>query len=170
VAFVDLFFEKTPASGPPWNLLFGELAGPAPSRTLTFAGSFPDLTFAGLARSINPLRMILAFPELVFTASALYQSKTQRPTVARTVTGWDKGRTRELGVDGPHGVATPERLGTQSIWTSPASRCRSSPRCRDTPAPKACSILRCAGTWPPYRWCTRRPSEECVCTFKFRSR
>ena len=34
---VDLLFEKTPVTGPPWNLLFGELAGPAPSRTLTLA-------------------------------------------------------------------------------------------------------------------------------------
>jgi hypothetical protein len=117
VASVDLLFDKTPVAGPPWNLLFGELAGPAPSRTLDLAASFADLTFAGLARSIISLTMGLSFPEMVLAASALYQSKTARAIVSKTVAGWQKGVVGEFGVAGPHRVAAPRSLGTQERWT-----------------------------------------------------
>jgi hypothetical protein len=116
VAVVDLLFDKTPAAGPPWNLLFGELAGPAPSRTLDLAASFPDLMFAGLARPILPFTMGLSFPEMVLAASALYQSKTNRPVVSKTVAGWQKGAAGKLEVASPHQVATPQSLGTEQRW------------------------------------------------------
>ena len=117
MAPVDLLFDKTPVAGPPWNLLYGELAGPAPSRTLTLSASFPDLTFAGLARSILPCALSLSFPEMVLAASALYQSKTARPIVSKTVARWEKGAARGFGVAGPHRVAAPRSLGTQGQWT-----------------------------------------------------
>lgn len=117
MAPVDLLFDKTPVAGPPWNLLFGELAGPAPSRTLTLSASFPDLMFTGLARSILPCALSLSFPEMVLAASALYQSKTARPIVSKTVAGWEKGAARGFGVAGPHRVAAPRFLGTQGYST-----------------------------------------------------
>ena len=117
MASVDLLFDKTPVAGPPWNLLFGELAGSAPSRTLDLAAGFVDLTLAGLARSIIPLTMGLSFPEMVLAASALYQSKTARPIVSKTVAGWQKGFAGEFGIAGPHRVAAPRSLGTQDRWT-----------------------------------------------------
>jgi len=98
-------------------LLFGELAGPAPSRTLTLAAGFPDLAFAALARSIIPFTMGLSFPEMVLAASVLYQSKTARPIVSKTTAGWQKGTTGEFGITGPHRVAAPRSLGTQTRWT-----------------------------------------------------
>ena len=116
MASVDLLFDKTPVAGPPWNLLFGELAGPAPSRTLTLAAGFPDLAFAALARSIIPFTMGLSFPEMVLAASALYQSKTARPIVSKTVAGWQKGAAGEFGVAGSYRVAAPRSLGTQDRW------------------------------------------------------
>lgn len=117
MASVDLLFDRTPVAGPPWNLLFGELAGPAPSRTFTLSANFPDLTFAGLARSILPCALSLSFPEMVLSASALYQSKTARPIVSKTVARWEKGAARGFGVAGPHRVAAPRSLGTQGHWT-----------------------------------------------------
>lgn len=113
---VDLLFDKTPVAGPPWNLLFGELAGPAPSRTLTLSASFPDLMLTGLARSILPCVLRLSFPEMVLAASALYQSKTARPIVSKTVAGWEIGAARGFGLAGPHRVAAPRSLGTQDHW------------------------------------------------------
>lgn len=114
---VDLLFEKTPVAGPPWNLLFGELAGPAPSRTLTLSAGFADLTLAAVARSIIPLTMRLSFPEMVLAASALYQSKTARPVVSKTVAAWQKGAVGEFGVAGAHRVAAPRSFGRQDRWT-----------------------------------------------------
>ncbi len=117
MASVDLLFDKTPVAGPLWNLLFGELAGPAPSRTLTLAAGFADLTFTGLTRSIIPFTMGLSFPEMAMAASALYLSKTARPVVSKTVAGWQKGAAGELGVASPHRVAAARSLGTQDRWT-----------------------------------------------------
>ena len=51
---VELLFDRTAASGPPWVLLFGDLLGHAPSRTLEFAAQFDELRFAGRASSIIP--------------------------------------------------------------------------------------------------------------------
>ena len=117
MASVDLLFDKTPIAGPPWNLLFGELAGPAPSRTLNLAAGFADLTLAGLARSIIPLTISLSFPEMAMATSVLYQSKTARPIVSKTVAGWQKGAAGEFGVAGPHRVAAARSVGTQDRWT-----------------------------------------------------
>ena len=80
MASVDLFFERTSAAGPPWALLFGDLLGEAPTRTLELAGQFAELSFAGRASSIIPCNLVVVFPEMTFASSALYQSKTQRPT------------------------------------------------------------------------------------------
>ena len=118
MAGVDLFFERTPAAGPPWELLFGELSGPAPARTLEFAGSFSELQFTGRARSIVPCTASVTFPEMTMQSTALYQSKTQRPTVARVIATWEKGALGEFGVDGPHRVAVRSALGTQDKWTA----------------------------------------------------
>jgi hypothetical protein len=118
MAGVDLFFERTPAAGPPWALLFGDLSGPAPPRTLEFAASFSELSFVARARSIVPCTASAIFPEMTFASSALYQSKTQRPTVARVITAWEKGASGEVGVDGPHRAAVRSPLGTQERWTS----------------------------------------------------
>ena len=118
MAGVDLFFERTPAAGPPWNLLFGDLSGPAPPRTLAFAASFAELSFVARARSIIPCTALAIFPEMTFASSALYQSKTQRPTVARVITAWAKGAVGEFGVDGSHRAAVRSPLGTQDKWTA----------------------------------------------------
>ena len=88
---IDLFFDRTAASGPPWVLLFGDLLGQAPSRTLEFAAQFDELRFAGRASSIIPCTVSVVFPEMTFASTVLYQSKTQRPTVARVVSPWSKG-------------------------------------------------------------------------------
>ena len=118
MAGVDLFFELTPAAGPPWNLLFGDLSGPAPPRTLEFAASFTELSFVARARSIIPCTASAIFPEMTFASSALYQSKTQRPTVARVIAAWEKASIGEFGVDGPHRMAVRSPLGTQDKWTA----------------------------------------------------
>lgn len=60
--------------------------------------------------------MGLSFPEMVLAASALYQSKTARPIVSKTVAGWQKGAAGEFGVAGPHRVAAPQPLGAQDRW------------------------------------------------------
>ncbi|NDP37339.1 MAG: hypothetical protein GZ093_01085 [Rhodoferax sp.] len=118
MAGVDLFFERTPAAGPPWALLFGDLSGPAPSRTLEFAASFTELSFVARARSIIPCTASAIFPAMTFASSALYQSKTQRPTVARVIATWEKASIGEFGVDGPHRMAVRSPLGTQDKWTA----------------------------------------------------
>ena len=51
-------------------------------------------------------------------STALYQSKTQRPTVARVITTWEKASIGEFGVDGSHRVAVRSALGTQGKWTA----------------------------------------------------
>ncbi len=117
MAAVDLLFEKTPVAGPPWNLLFGDTAGPAPSRTLDLDASFPELALAGLARAIIPLTLSLSFPEMAMAASALYQSKTARPIVSKTVGRWQKGAAGGFGIADPHQVAAARPLGTQQRWT-----------------------------------------------------
>ena len=71
---VDLLFDRTAASGPPWVLLFGDLLGEAPARTLEFAAQFDELRFAGRASSIIPCTMSVVFPEMTFASTALYQS------------------------------------------------------------------------------------------------
>ncbi|QTN29618.1 hypothetical protein HZ993_07330 [Rhodoferax sp. AJA081-3] len=119
MASVDLFFERTPAAGPPWTLLFGDLLGEAPARTLEFAGQFAELSFAGRASSIIPCNLVIVFPEMTFASSALYQSKTQRPTVAKVGVPWSKSATaKEFGATGQHTVANRQPLGTQDNWTS----------------------------------------------------
>ena len=118
MASVDLFFESTPAAGPPWTLLFGDLLGEAPARTLEFAGQFAELSFAGRASSIIPCTVSMVFPEMTFASSALYLSKTQRPTVAKVDAPWSKSEAaREFGVAGQHTVATRRTLGAQEKWT-----------------------------------------------------
>lgn len=117
MASVDLFFERTPAAGPPWTLLFGDLQGAAPSRTLDFAGQFAELSFAGRASSIIPCTVSVVFPEMTFASSVLYLSKTQRPTVAKVAAPWSKSATaKEFGVTGQHTVANRQPLGTQDLW------------------------------------------------------
>jgi hypothetical protein len=119
MASVDLFFERTPAAGPPWTLLFGDLLGEAPARTLELAGQFAELSFAGRASSIIPCNLVVVFPEMTFASSALYQSKTQRPTVAKVGVPWSKSATaKEFGATGQHTVANRQPLGTQDNWTS----------------------------------------------------
>jgi hypothetical protein len=121
---VELLFDRTAASGPPWTLLFGDLLGQAPARTLEFAAQFDELRFAGRASSIIPCTLSVVFPEMTLAATALYQSKTQRPTVARVVSTWSKGAgTREIGVSALHTVANRQPLGSQSLWTA-ALECR----------------------------------------------
>lgn len=116
MASVDLLLEKIPTAGPPWNLLFGELAGPAPSRTLTLSGGFADLTLAAVARSIVPLTMRMSFPDMAMAASAVYQSKTARPIVSKTVAGWQQGAAGEIGVAGAYAAAAHRLLGRQVRW------------------------------------------------------
>lgn len=116
---VDLLFDRTAASGPPWVLLFGDLLGEAPARTLEFAAQFDELRFAGRASSIIPCTMSVVFPEMTFASIALYQSKTQRPTVARVVAPWSKGAgTREIGVSAAHTLANRAPLGSQNLWST----------------------------------------------------
>jgi hypothetical protein len=116
---VELLFDRTAASGPPWALLFGDLLGQAPARTLEFAAQFDDLRFAGRASSIIPCTVSVVFPEMTLAATALYQGKTQRPTVARVVSPWSKGAgTREIGVSALHTVANRLHLGAQCLWTA----------------------------------------------------
>ena len=114
---VDLLFDRTSVSGPPWVLLFGDLLGEAPARTLEFAAQFDELRFAGRASSIIPCTVSVVFPEMTFASIALYQSKTQRPTVARVVAPWSTGAgTREIGVSAAHTLANRAPLGSQSLW------------------------------------------------------
>ena len=116
---IDLLFDRTAASGPPWVLLFGDLLGEAPARTLEFAAQFDELRFAGRASSIIPCTVSVVFPEMSFVSTALYQSKTQRPTVARVVAPWSKGAgTREIGVSAAHTLANRAPLGSQSLWST----------------------------------------------------
>lgn len=116
---VELLFDRTAASGPPWVLLFGDLLGQAPSRTLEFAAQFDELRFAGRASSIIPCTVSVVFPEMTFASTVLYQSKTQRPTVARVVSPWSKGAgTREIGVSAAHTLANRAPLGSQSLWST----------------------------------------------------
>ena len=118
MASVDLFFERTPAAGPPWMLLFGDLLGEAPARTLELTGQFAELSFAGRASSIIACTVSVVFPEMTFACSALYLSKTQRPTVARVQAPWSKSAgAKEFGVTGQHTVANRQPLGTQDIWS-----------------------------------------------------
>ena len=118
MAGVDLFFERTPTSGPPWALLFGDLSGPAPARTFDVAGTFAELSFIGRARSIVPCTASVTFPEMTMQSTALYQSKTQRPTVARVISAWEKASIGEFGVDGSHRMSVRSPLGTQDKWTA----------------------------------------------------
>lgn len=116
---VELLFDRTAASGPPWALLFGDLLGQAPARTLEFAAQFNELRFAGRASSIIPCTVSVVFPEMTFVSTALYQSKTQRPTVARVLSPWSKGAgTREIGVSAAHTLANRAPLGSQSLWST----------------------------------------------------
>ena len=116
---VELLFDRTAASGPPWVLLFGDLLGQAPSRNLEFAAQFDELRFAGRASSIIPFTVSVVFPEMTFASTVLYQSKTQRPTVARVVSPWSKGAgTREVGVSAAHTLANRAPLGSQSLWST----------------------------------------------------
>ena len=56
---------------------------------------------------------------MTFASSALYQSKTQRPTVAKLRVPWSKSATaKEFGAAGQHTVANRQPLGTQEIWTT----------------------------------------------------
>ena len=118
MAGVDLFFERTPTSGPPWALLFGDLSGPAPARTFDVAGTFAELSLIGRARSIVPCTASVTFPEMTMQSTALYQSKTQRPTVARVISAWEKASIGEFGVDGSHRMSVRSPLGTQDKWTA----------------------------------------------------
>jgi hypothetical protein len=116
---VDLLFDRTAASGPPWVLLFGDLLGEAPARTLEFAAQFDELRFDGRASSIIPCTVSVVFPEMTFVSTALYQSKTQRPTVAKVLSPWSKGAgTREIGISAAHTLANRAPLGSQSLWCS----------------------------------------------------
>ena len=116
---VELLFDRTAASGPPWALLFGDLLGQAPARTLGFSAQFDELRFAGRASSIIPCTVSVVFPEMTFASTVLYQSKTQRPTVARVVSPWSTGAgTREIGVSAAHTLANRAPLGSQSLWST----------------------------------------------------
>lgn len=56
---------------------------------------------------------------MTFASSALYLSKTQRPTVAKVGVPWSKSATaKEFGATGQHTVANRQPLGTQDNWTS----------------------------------------------------
>jgi hypothetical protein len=85
---------------------------------LAFAASFTELSFIARARSIIPCTASVTFPEMTMQSTALYQSKTQRPTVARVITAWEKASIGEFGVDGPHRMAVRSLLGTQDKWTA----------------------------------------------------
>lgn len=116
---VDLAFDRTAASGPPWVLLFGDLLGEAPARTLELSAQFDELRFAGRASSIIPCTVSVVFPEMTLVSTALYQSKTQQPTVAKVVAPWSKGAgTREIGVSAAHTLASRSPLGSQSLWSA----------------------------------------------------
>lgn len=118
MAAVDLFFERTTAAGPPWTLLFGDLSGPAPTRTFEFEGGFAELSFVGRARSIVPCTASVMFPEMTMQSTALYLTKTQRPTVAKVDACWAKSATaQEIGASGQYTGAVRKPLGTQEIWS-----------------------------------------------------
>lgn len=118
MAGVDLFFERTPAAGPPWTLLFGDLSGPAPARTFELDGWFAELSFVGRARSIVPCTLLVMFPEMTMQSTALYLTKTQRPTVAKIDARWAKGATaQEIGATGQYTGAVRKPLGTQEVWS-----------------------------------------------------
>lgn len=111
----DLLFELPPKTD--GNLLFGETASPVvPHYDATLNATLPALTLVAYAIPAAPVTVAVTFPSLVFDASAIYDSKTQRPTVSASLTDWQKATGAENGVAHQLQAATPQQITSASAW------------------------------------------------------
>jgi hypothetical protein len=128
VADSDLIFRQSPLAQPA-DLLFGETET-LPDISATLAATLPPLTVAITAGPVVDVTLAATLPGLQVLAEARYASGTERPLVARTVTGfdagvatmadtspaWQEGAAREAGAAPPWRAAIPTPASAAPGW------------------------------------------------------
>ena len=115
----DLVFAGSPVTRLPVRLVFGDDAAgtPQPDATVVLVAVLPGLSGAqaivlGLAVAVRSM-----LPSLICSAAVLYQSQTQRPTVASVQACAQLAANTEIGITAPEQHALRVETGMQAAFT-----------------------------------------------------
>ena len=112
----DLIFERPAATSTP-NLVFGDDGETvAPDVLVTLTATLPPLTASIVITPRVLVQVSATLPPMTCTATALYKSEAQRPTVADVGGVWQIGTPAIASGTPKHQNTTPLSTGTQGLY------------------------------------------------------